>query len=103
MLQKLPPEMKALIPIDRVNLADDFNLQWGIVVRHSTDARFSFLAVERCILHRLMPEIRMAYIMAKCVRSYMDKLNGLQYQTITSYMLKNALFYELDPGLTYSL
>ncbi|CAG2200446.1 unnamed protein product [Mytilus edulis] len=44
-----------------------------------------------------------AYTLTKSLRSFCDSASDWNPEIITSYMLKNALFFELDPQLSYGL
>ena len=72
-------------------------------VCRKTNALLSFHHVDWWILKRLRSEKRDAYILTKCIRRYIEEYGDYDTDEVTSYMLKNALFYELDPNLTYSL
>ena len=77
--------------------------KWHVIFRNSTYARFSFLNVERWIVNRLASEVRDAYKITKSLRSYLSSTTNFDFDIITSYMLKNALLFELDPLLSYGI
>ena len=102
-MEQLPEAILEEIPDEVISFVEESNMKWHVVCRRAKYARLSFFAVERWILCRLLPELRKAYTLAKAVSKYCcDKL-GCEAEYITSYMLKNALFYELDPDISYSL
>ena len=102
-LDCLPDSVLALIPDRITEYVDKANFKWHIVLRKSKNGRLSFFPIEKYILCRLMPELRQSYKMAKAICKYCCETYGIHPEIITSYMLKNALFYELDPNLSFGL
>ncbi|VDI06675.1 Hypothetical predicted protein [Mytilus galloprovincialis] len=101
--QHISEVIHSLIPSPVTNFISHRQYQWHIICRDSDFARLSFLNVERCILMRLMTEVKDAYTLTKSLRSFCDSASDWNPEFITSYMLKNALFFELDPQLSYGL
>ncbi|XP_052071575.1 uncharacterized protein LOC127709913 isoform X1 [Mytilus californianus] len=101
--QHISDVIQNLIPSRVTNFITHREYQWHAICRNSDFARLSFLNVERCILMRLMTEVKDAYKLTKSLRSFCDSASYCSPEIITSYMLKNALFFELDPQLSYGL
>ncbi|XP_071169787.1 uncharacterized protein [Mytilus edulis] len=101
--QRIPDVVQNLIPSPVTHFINHREYQWHVICRKSDFARLSFLNVERCILMRLMTEVKDAYKLTKSLRSFCDSGSYCSPEIITSYMLKNALFFELDQQLSYGL
>ena len=99
----LPDNVLTAIPDKIIEFVDKLNFKWHIVCRDSDDARLSFFCTEKYILCRLMPELRRSYTLAKAISKYCCEKLSLDSDYFSSYTLKNALFYELDPNLSLSL
>ena len=102
-VDRLPNSALTVIPKEVIKFVDKTGLKWHVVSRDSIDGRLSFFPVEKYILCRLMPELRKAYTLAKAISKYCCEKFFLDSDYITSYMLKNALFYELDPDTSFGL
>ena len=102
-VESLPDNALTVIPDRIIEFVDKANIKWHIVLRDSDDGRLSFFPIEKYILCRLMPELRQSYTLSKAISKYCCDIYGIDSDYITSYMLKNALFYELDPILSFSL
>lgn len=97
--------MNDLIPPKIVHFVNNSeHLKWDIIVREN-HARLSFSSIEKLILRNLQPALKDAYSLAKCLVGCVPEMNRVSpfLQYITSYILKNGLFLELDPILSYSL
>ena len=102
-IDHLPDNVLAMIPDEIIEFVDKANFKWHVVCRDSDDGRLSFFPAEKYVLCRLMPELRQSYTLAKTISKYCCEVFGLDSDNITSYMFKNALFYELDPNTSFGL
>ena len=102
-LEHLPSSIIKKIPQRVIDTVDRLLLKWHIICRDSNYARLSFCPVEKWILSRLIPELREAYTLAKSVIMCCSEVYDNEINDITSYMLKNALFSEMDPSTKFCL
>lgn len=94
---RIPVGAETKVPKPLIDFVEEMGLKWYVVCRDEEHGRFSFFIIERTILKRLNPAVQKAYKLTKSMMKFVNNSD------ITSYMLKNALFQELDPGGRYNL